>query len=105
MPRREDRQRLTMKAQCRLPDNKWEVSISEISAGGCRLAVGMFGLPVDQKIILSPSGLDSLLGTVKWCADGYAGVEFDKPLHVAIVDHLCRRYPDKDVQIPFRLAA
>jgi len=105
MPRKEDRKRLSMKAQCRTTDNRREISISDISASGCRLAVGMYGIPIDQKVVLSPRGLDSLSGTVKWCAEGYAGIEFDRPLHIAMVDHLCSQYPDRDMPIPFRLAA
>jgi len=95
MSRREDRQRLDLTAQCRMSDGKRELSISDISSSGCRLAVGVSSIPVDQRVILSPRGLESLAGTVKWCSDGYAGIEFDRPIHVAVVDHLCRLYPDK----------
>lgn len=105
MSRREERKSLDMKALCRTSDNRRDISISDISSSGCRVAVGMMCIPIAQKVILSPHGMESIAGTVKWCFDGYAGIEFDRPIHIAVVDHLCRRYPDKDALISLDLAA
>ena len=55
------------------------VSICDISQGGLKLT-RIAAIDVDQKLVIRVAGLPPLSGTVRWCDDAHAGVEFDQPL-------------------------
>jgi len=57
-----------------------------------------------RRIVLRPDGMEGLPGTVRWAGSEFAGIEFDDPLHPAIVDHLCRLHPDEE-RVALELAA
>ena len=85
--------------------DRWDVLVTDLSRHGCRICAGTLWLPAGQMIILRLTGLESLLGTVRWSRDGEAGIEFERPLHPAIVEHLERVHPDGNALIAIDLAA
>ena len=105
MARREERRPLAMNAQCRSGHDRRNVALWDLSSHGCRIVLaGMVHIAVGQRIVLRPEGLESLSGTVRWRSEEFAGVEFDRALHPAVVDHLCRLHPD-DSRMEMEMAA
>jgi hypothetical protein len=41
---------------------------------------------------------------VRWSRDGEAGIEFERPLHLAVVEHLQRLHPDEATPVEIALA-
>lgn len=105
MRRREVRKMLAMLAQCRTVGERVEVTVSDISCRGCRIAPGALSLAVGKVVVLRPAGMESITGIVRWCSEKGIGVEFDYPLHPAVVDHLCSLYPDEVTPISMGFAA
>jgi len=94
-----------MNAKVRAQQDRRDVLVTDLSRHGCRICAQTLWLPAGQMIVLRPAGLESLLGTVRWSRDGEAGIEFERPLHLAIVEHLQRLHPDGDALIEIDLAA
>ncbi|MGE3691596.1 MAG: PilZ domain-containing protein [Novosphingobium sp.] len=104
MRRREDRKPLAMNALCRTGAERKTVKLWDLSSRGCRIFMTGMNLCEGQRIVLRPDGMESFDATVRWASDDFAGIEFDRPLHPAVVDHLCRLHPDED-RIALELAA
>lgn len=94
-PRREERKLVEMAAACRtnsgLRDNGW---ICDISAEGCCVRSNFLFFRVGTGVVIRPPGMEGLPGTVRWIEGDRAGVEFTRPLHGAVVDHLASMYRD-----------
>lgn len=103
--RKEDRKTLALDAKFKAQHDRRDVLIADLSRHGCRLVSGNFHLSAGQTILLRPQGLESLAAVVRWSLDGAVGVEFETPLHPAVVDHLCRLHPDSNAVITLDLAA
>lgn len=103
--RKDERQPLAMNAKFKAQHDRRDVLVTNLSQHGCRIFGNGLWLPVEQRIILRPEGLESLLGTVRWALDNEAGIEFERSLHPAIVDHLCRLNPEQNAVISIDLAA
>lgn len=84
---------------------RMDVSLSDISSSGCGITGPNLQLAVGQKVVLRPEGLESLPGTIRWISETGGGIEFEHPLHLAVVDHLCRMHPDERATIAIDLAA
>ncbi|QDZ06211.1 PilZ domain-containing protein [Sphingomonas panacisoli] len=67
--------------------------IENLSAGGCAInAPGTF--LVGARMFVTIANFQSFAGKVVWRnEDGRFGIEFDTPLHPAIVDHIARSNP------------
>lgn len=102
--RKEDRYSLAMNAQVRARHDRRDGLITNLSQHGCRVCAQGMRLPAGQKIILRPAGLESLLAMVRWSRDGEAGIEFERPLHLAVVEHLQRLHPDEATPVEIALA-
>jgi len=84
---------LAMPARCRMLSGFTEdVVIRDVSQGGCRIASHVLRLRAGERVLLRPPGMESLAGVVRWCEDHEAGIEFERSLHVAVVEHLHRQY-------------
>ncbi len=103
--RKEDRKTLALDAKFKAQHDRRDVLIADLSRNGCRLVSGGLHLPVGQGILLRPQGLQSLAAVVRWSMDGAIGVEFETPLHPAVVDHLCRLHPDSNAVMTLDVAA
>jgi len=65
-------------------------TIENLSVGGCAIvAPGYY--PVGAHLFVTIANFQSFPGRVAWRdEDGRLGIEFDTPLHPAIVDHIAR---------------
>lgn len=63
--------------------------IKNLSVGGCAIvAPGVY--PNGSRIFITIANFQPFVGQVVWCRDGEIGLQFEKPLHTAIVDHISR---------------
>ncbi len=90
--RKDQRQGLVMRASFRSLAREAIVIVSNLSINGCRIELERHCLQEANRVKLKPEGFESFLGTVRWSTMDSAGIEFDRPLHPAIVDHLCRQH-------------
>jgi len=74
----------------RAGERRWRVNILDFSPQGCRVE-----LPVrvndDDTIWISLPGIEAMQGRICWVKDWIAGVEFDRPIHVAVFDMIQER--------------
>lgn len=104
--RRSRRLGLAMPARCRMLSGFTEdVVIRDVSEGGCRVASAVLRLRAGDRVLLRPPGMEGLAGIVRWFDHGEAGIEFERPLYVAVVEHLHRQYVTfLPTEVPFRAA-
>ena len=69
-----------------------KAEISNISAEGCCITTRNIFVKIGSRVVIRPEGLEGLTGVVRWIDGNRAGVEFDTPLYVPVVDHLSERY-------------
>lgn len=87
--RRADRQLSILSVRCRVSQGMSpQVWLTELSPLGCKLVIRAGSLTQGQRVVIKPKDIEGLPGVVKWISDIDAGIEFDQPLHQAIVDHL-----------------
>jgi hypothetical protein len=67
---------------------------------------------VGDMVVVRPEGLEGLCGVIRWVKAHSAGIEFERALYPAVVDHLHRVFtrflnPERLRQLPgkLRLAA
>ena len=63
------------------------VCLVDLSTLGCRIELGA-DLEADTCIWLKLPGLEARYSRVAWCRGCFAGIEFEVPLHEAVVDCL-----------------
>ena len=91
--RRARRLALALPARCRsLNGFLDEVVVRDISAHGCRIVSFALTVRTGARVIVQPTGLEGLCGTVRWVRGHEAGVEFDCPLYLPVVEHLHRSF-------------
>ena len=67
-------------------------TIENLSVGGCAIsAPGTY--PVGARYFVTITNFQSFAGKVIWQNGDRFGIEFDTPLHPAIVDHIARLNP------------
>lgn len=64
------------------------VSLLDLSVCGCRVRTTGSPLAAGQLLIVRPEGIEGLEGVVRWVEDNEAGIEFSRPLHPSVLDHL-----------------
>lgn len=95
-----DRQALSMAANfLSLERDRSVALVSDLTIQGCKIDRASSRLDSGNRVIIRPEGFEGFHGTVKWVSDSFAGVEFDQPLHPAIVDHLCRLHPGHPTEV------
>ena len=65
------------------------VSLVDLSTHGCRIELGS-DLEAGSWVWLKLPGLEARYSRIAWCRGCFAGVEFEVPLHEAVVDCLVR---------------
>jgi hypothetical protein len=65
------------------------VSLVDLSAHGCRIELGS-DVEAGSWVWLKLPGLEARYSRIAWCRGCFAGVEFEVPLHDAVVDCLVR---------------
>lgn len=63
---------------------EWAVVLSDVSLNGARIATEE-ALSRDEEVTLSIAGLVPVSGRVRWCRDGHAGIEFDRPMPLDVL--------------------
>jgi hypothetical protein len=67
----------------------WSGILTALTSSGCRFAEAPSGFASGQRILMHIGNLEEWPATVLWAAAGELEIEFDRPLHPAVVDHLC----------------
>ena len=91
-PREEDR--LFFDADALMKDARGgstTATIENLSASGCTIRFSAPFLEVGAAIVVRLSGLEGLTGTVRWVRGPRAGIHFDRPLYVALLEHLAEQ--------------
>ena len=78
-------------ATCHSMGRTAQARLLNISPLGCLLRTDEEILRSDRKIRIKIPGLASLDGTVVWCEDARAGVEFAVAQHPAVVEYIAGR--------------
>lgn len=91
--RRSRRLALAMPARCRMLSGFAEdVVIRDVSPEGCRIMSYALNLRPGTKVVVRPTGMEGLCGTVRWMGRHEAGIEFDRPLYPAVAEHMHRNF-------------
>jgi len=64
--------------------------LTNLASNGCRFADRTAQFKPGDVVAMRIGNLEEWPGTVRWAMEGEAGIEFDRPLHPAVVDHLRR---------------
>ena len=86
--RRAIRRAVVMEAQCRTASGTGKVSLVDLTAEGCCIFARGLILRANEPVRLTPQAFDTLPGTVRWIARGYAGIAFDRPRYGPVAEHL-----------------
>ncbi|MEO5973524.1 MAG: PilZ domain-containing protein [Sphingomicrobium sp.] len=74
----------------RASGNRYRVRVFDLSPQGCK--VEFVERPtLDERIWIKIDGLDSLEGMVCWIDGFVVGIDFLRPMHTAVFDHVVKR--------------
>lgn len=79
----------------RTGEHRWRVNIQDLSPQGCRVELPIRVVPDDVIWVTFP-GLEAVQARVCWVDEWVAGVEFSRPLHQAVFEHVERRMRGKE---------
>ncbi|WP_114228561.1 MULTISPECIES: PilZ domain-containing protein [Sphingomonas] len=86
--RRDGRERLTAAVNFRKPkEMPYEVSLENMSPHGCCIALRE-RVVEGQLLWITVPGIEPLQSWVRWHGEWHAGLEFERPMHVAVFDHV-----------------
>jgi hypothetical protein len=89
--RRASRVSVIVPATCRTATGRrGDVVIVDLTAEGCRLFTKAVPMSTGLRLRIRPELFESLAGVVRWTSQGFAGIEFDKPLYTPVAEHLQR---------------
>ena len=74
----------------RAKEHRHEVRLHDLTAHGCRVALPE-SVNYRQMVWVSLPGLETLQSTVRWTSEWVAGVEFERPMHPAVFDHMAAK--------------
>lgn len=84
---------VVMPARCKAPPGRVErVVVTDLSVTGCRIESASLNLREGEEIIVRVNGLEGLVGKVRWARRNAAGIVFDRPLYLPVVEHLHRNH-------------
>lgn len=67
-------------------------AVIDISEHGCRIELSTGAAQPGQIVTIRLDGFESWSGVVRWAAGTQIGVEFERGLHPAIVDHIAHTH-------------
>ncbi|WP_310469226.1 PilZ domain-containing protein [Sphingomonas sp.] len=73
----------------RIGGNNYRVRVFDLSPHGCK-AEFVARPALDEKIWIKLEGLDAVEGMVCWLDGFVVGIEFVRPLHAAVFDHIVK---------------
>lgn len=89
--RRDDRVPLDIAVDFRrAKEHRYEVRLRDLTAHGCRIDLPEHVSNPDEVWVTLP-GLETLSSTVRWKSEWVAGVEFKRPMHPAVFDHMAAK--------------
>ena len=103
--REQPRSSLAMPARVRRLTHSQSATVRDLSIAGCKLETHGVSLEQGNRVLIRPTGFESLLGTVIWSRDGQSGVRFDDDLGQSIVDQFCLMFPDIGTSVLLDIAA
>lgn len=68
------------------------ITVIDLSTSGCGIETANH-LEHDSRVWLKLPGLASLPCRVAWFSDGHAGLNFENPMHPAVVEHISAQSP------------
>ncbi|MAC59677.1 MAG: hypothetical protein CMH85_15705 [Novosphingobium sp.] len=69
----------------------------DISQWGCRIQLSSPTASPGRCVTIKLEGMESWSGYVRWANATQVGIEFERPLHLAIVDHLAQVHPEVEI--------
>jgi len=87
--RESDRRYLQLMVKGRVQSRAIFADLLDISEGGCKLRASSGFASVGDRVTIRMNGINAPLGKVVWMEGKVAGVAFESPMHVAVLDHLC----------------
>jgi hypothetical protein len=91
--RRNERLPVVIPARCRTRSGFADrLVIRDISREGCRVESLAITVHAGDLVVVTPSMLEGLCGTVRWVVGNTAGIEFATPLYGPVVEHLYREF-------------
>ena len=69
------------------------VAVLDLSIVGCRIASLEIELAQGQALTLRPDRIEAIKGRVRWIQGHRAGIEFERPLYLPVVEHLQKVWP------------
>lgn len=86
-----DRVALDANVDFRRPrEHNYVVRLHDLTAQGCRIDLPEHVSNPDRVWVTLP-GLESQASIVRWESDWVAGVEFQRPMHPAVFDHMAAK--------------
>lgn len=70
-----------------------EIAVTDLSTAGCRIGTRNGELALGSALFVKLDHLAPLRATVRWHEAGIAGLEFDRPLYVPVLEHLLKHWP------------
>lgn len=64
--------------------------VIDISENGCKLDLTESRVETGQLVTIKLDGFESWPAKIRWIKDRIVGVEFERPLHSYVVEHLCK---------------
>ena len=86
-------ERVPIKAMVKLRrrgDHNFTVHVHDLSPEGCKLEF-LERPEIDETVWVKFEGLELLQATVCWIEELRVGVEFERPIHSAVFDHIVAR--------------
>lgn len=68
-----------------------ELEVLDISPGGCMVDSKRWAIDEGARALVQLPGLSFQPVTVVWIEDGKAGLQFEQPMHEAVLDNLWQR--------------
>jgi hypothetical protein len=86
--RRAERERLAAAVSFRKPkEMSYEVNLENMSPHGCCIGLRERVRP-GQLLWITVPGIEPMQSWVRWHGEWQAGLEFERPMHIAVFDHV-----------------
>lgn len=102
-PRSSDRRPLQLMVKGRVQSRAIYADLLDISEGGCKIKASAGFANVGDRVTIRMNGINAPLGHVVWLEGKVAGVAFENPMHIAMLDHLCASVGGADPSVRARM--
>ena len=95
-PRTSTRRPLHLLIKGRVQSRSIFAELIDISEGGCKISATQGFANLGDRVTIRVNGINTPLGKVVWVDGKVAGVTFENPMHIAVLDHLCANIYNAD---------